>query len=159
MSESISVDFFGNLNTHYELWSEFLQEIRKDHVKVHIISGPWEDELFKRLEQNKYYRDVHYDYTHSILSHLRSRGMDTFYDEGYDSWYSQEGPWWESKAIICQQQKIKIHFDSERKFEPAFKLIPTRFIYVNYFVRQHIKSLTKMMELDTGDGIEEQDFM
>jgi hypothetical protein len=148
MAENLSVDLFGTLDTFPELWLPFLKEVRRDGVKVHVVTGPWPTETTKVLRKHGYVRDVHYDSTHSILHYLYERGQDTFYDEGDDSWYSHEVLWWESKAEICKQNQIKVHFDSDGRFRKHFDNVPTRFIFINQKVKDYIKKETILMESD-----------
>lgn len=154
MGERLSIDFFGTLNVDDDVWIPFLEEAKRDDIEIHIISGLWEKDLKERLEVKGYYKHLHYDYLHSILAHLHDRGVDTFYDEGYDSWFSDNSLWWEAKSIICQRHKIKIHFDSDPRFRPFFKLIPTRFVLVNPALKEYIKKLTKVMESENEGGDE-----
>jgi hypothetical protein len=156
MSGHISIDFFGSLNKDYELWSDFLEEIRRDGVKVHIISGLWLPDLANKLEAAKYYQDTHYDYIHSILNYLSSVGEDTFYDEGTDSWYSTQEAWWSAKAEICRLNRIQVHLDSDIRFKESFLNVPTRFILINEPIRDHVDWVTHVMEMDDIDLQEAQ---
>jgi len=151
MSGSLSIDFFGTLNNDYGLWTDFLEEIRRDDIKVHIISGPWKSDLIALLENAGFYKDTHYDHVHSILTYLSSIGADTFYDEGYDSWYSTQEAWWSSKAEICKMNGIQIHLDSDIRFSEAFDNIPTRFVHINRLVRDYVDHITHVMELEDVD--------
>lgn len=147
MGENLSVDFFGTLDTFPELWIRFLKEIRRDGVKVHVISGPWPEETTKRLQEHGYVKDTHYDFVHSIVDLLYQRGDDTFYDQDHDSWYSsREFIWWEAKAEICKQNQIKVHFDNDGRFRKYFDKVPTRFIFISQRVKDHIKKMIIMME-------------
>jgi len=55
-------------------------------------------------------------------------GLDIWYDEDHDSWYSAESPWWRAKARICKNNGISLHLDSDDRFAEAFKTVPTRFV-------------------------------
>lgn len=157
MADSLSIDFFGTLDAHTDVWLPFMQYIMEDGVQIHIISGLWPDELKKRLESLGFYKDVHYDKVHSILQELHELGADTWYDEGNDSWYSDNDRWWKVKAEICKRYQIQSHFDDDGRFKPAFKHITTRFILVDYMIRCQIRFLTEQME-DEADAWEEGNF-
>ena len=157
MADSLSIDFFGNLDTHPDVWLPFLQYIMEDGVRVHIISGLWPEDLKKNLEDLGFYKGAQYDELHSILHELRELGADTWYDEGNDSWYSDNKRWWEIKAEICRRHQIQSHFDDDNRHGPAFKSIPTRFILVDYIIRCQIRGLVEQMEEET-DAWEEGNF-
>ena len=147
----LSIDFFGTLNNDYGLWTDFLKEIRRDDVKIHVISGPWQTELIDLLDKAGYHKGEHYDYAHSILSYLASIGADTFYDEGYDSWYSTQESWWSAKAEICKLHRIQVHLDSDIRFKDSFIDIPTRFVHIDKSVRDYIDTITNIMEAEAED--------
>lgn len=150
MADRFSIDYFGTLDEHNDVWLPFMEHIRKDGVRIHIISGLWPEDLKEKLNYHGFFKDVHYDELHSILHELRELGADTWYDENHDSWYSDKDRWWEIKAEVCKRYQIQTHFDDDARFKPAFKFIPTRFILVDYKVRCQIRHLVEQMELEDG---------
>jgi hypothetical protein len=125
----ISVDFFGNLNADADFWQEFLGYVVEEGHKIYVISGPWPNRLGELLTQGRYIVDKHYHAGYSILSHLSKKGHHFWFDEDHDSWYSHEYDWWKAKAEICQMHNVSLHLDSDNRFAPAFRGIPTRFLH------------------------------
>ena len=149
MGENLSVDLFGTLDTLPELWAPFLREVRRDGVKIHIITGPWPEEAIKILDEHGYVRGLHYDFIHSIIHHMYRLGHDTFYDHDHNSWYTHEKLWWKAKAEICKREQIKVHFDSDGRFHKHFDNVPTRFIFISQKVKDYIRNETARMESDS----------
>lgn len=127
----ISFDFFGSLARRPIFWREFLKYLKLEGMKIHIISGPWPADLTRRLESHGYKPKIHYDEIHSILTYLSDLGVDTWFDEKHDSWYSDNDAWWVSKAAMCKSISAQIHFDSDLRFGKAFTYIATRFVSTN----------------------------
>ena len=127
----ISVDYFGNLDKYSVIWLELLKYVKLEGIKVYIISGPWPNHITNRLEAEGYKRRVHYDDVFSILSHLSLKGLETWFDETHDSWYSDSERWWAAKAEICKEISSQIHFDNDIRFKDAFRHIATRFIHTD----------------------------
>lgn len=126
---SLSVDFFGNLTSNPMFWKDLLKHVKLEGYKIYVISGLWPDVLLRRLEENGYKKEIHFDGVFSILSHLSAKGCETFFDEDHDSWYSDKDKWWESKAEICKNNRISVHMDNDIRFAQAFSQIPTRFLH------------------------------
>ncbi len=125
----ISVDFFGTLNSNSIFWKELLKYAKLESIQIHVISGPWKDNILEMLEFLRFIKEVHFDDVSSILNHLVSKGLDTWFDEEKDSWYSDKDAWWAAKAEICKKIGSHVHLDSNAKFGEFFKNIPTRFIH------------------------------
>lgn len=126
---TISIDFFGNLSAKPFFWQELLKFAKEDGIKIYVISGPWPDIINRKLTNLGFVRKIHYDGVYSILSHLAGKGLDTWYDEDYDSWYSTRNDWWTAKAEICQDMGCKMHFDNDLRFSTAFENVATRFVH------------------------------
>lgn len=135
---SISIDFFGSLSKNTTFWQELLGYAKEEGTKIHIISGLWQADLKIKLDYNGYIREVHYDSIHSILSYLHSEGLETWFDQDHDSWYSGQNEWWTAKARICQEIGCQIHFDSDIRFAAAFAGIPTRFVHTDNDVNKKL---------------------
>lgn len=125
----ISIDYFGSLNIRPLFWQDLLKFAKLEGIKVCVISGLWQKDLVEKLEFGGFTREIHYDTVYSILSHLSNKGLETWFDEDHDSWYSDKIGWWHAKAEICQKIGCQVHFDSDVRFADAFRNIATRFIY------------------------------
>jgi hypothetical protein len=131
----ISIDFHGSLNRLDYIypgpiaWKKILKLLMKEGVKVHVISGNWEHELFSLLTKCGYEPGVHYEDMHSVLSSLKSSGIHTWFDENLLSYHADEKTWWLEKAEICKRIGSKIHFDSDDRFADGFKKTATRFVH------------------------------
>jgi hypothetical protein len=126
---NISVDWFGNLDKYGGFWQELLKFAILEGHKVYIISGPWPNDLEKRLDANGYKLEIHYHGIFSILQTLHELGLGVWLDEDHDSWFSMEAAWWAAKAFICEKQNIALHLDSDLRFARGFNEIATRFIH------------------------------
>jgi len=124
----ISVDFYGTLNQNADFWQEFMKYLILEGHKIYVISGPWPKELSGKLEYGGYKRRIHWNAVYSVLDHLSRSGREVWLDEEHDTWYSEEAPWWFAKAQICKKLGCQIHFDSDKRFAPAFSSIATRFV-------------------------------
>lgn len=125
----ISIDFYGNLNQDPDFWQKFMGYAVEEGHKIYIIAGPWPKELLEKVEFGGYRRNTHYHAVHSVLEHLSRSGFGCFLDEDHDTWYSDEVEWWRAKAQICKELNVSIHLDSDNRFAPAFKQVPTRFVH------------------------------
>ncbi len=132
----ISIDYFGTLGTYPSFWQELLAHAKSEDMKIYVISGPWPEDLIKQLESKGYIRGTHYDNVFSILSHLSGKGLEVWYDEDRDSWQSHGIAWYRSKSEICQKIRSRIHFDSDPRFGPDFKTVPTRFVHTGCEARK-----------------------
>jgi len=157
----ISIDYFGTLDTYPSFWQEVLEYVRLEGMEVYVVSGPWPKDLIEKLEFKGYTRGTHYDKVFSILSHLSGKGLEVWYDEDRDSWQSHGIAWYRSKSEICKKVRSRIHFDSDPRFGPDFKSVPTRFVHTDCKARKaEIEKWHKALKLaNTFDDWDEYEHM
>jgi hypothetical protein len=126
---NISIDLFGTLDKYGQFWQELTKWAILEGHKIYVLSGLWPNDINRRLEGLGYKRDIHYTGMLSIIQKLKEFGFDYWFDENHDSWYSDNMAWWAAKAEICKDHSIHIHFDNDKKFEPYFGDVATRFIH------------------------------
>lgn len=158
----ISIDYFGTLNQRPAFWQEFMKFAKLEGTKINVISGLWEKALTEKLEFSGFTREVHYDSVYSILSHLSKNGIDIWFDENQDSWYSAESAqndWWDAKAEICQEINCKMHFDNDLRFGKAFENVATRFVHTNRNNMKLIRQWSAALKLANTFDDWEDDYM
>ena len=126
---TLSIDYYGSLNKNATFWQELLKYVKLEGIKVYVMSGNWPKYISEKLTHEGYVEEIHYDSVASVLSHLSSKGLDTWLDEEHDSWYSEESAWWDAKASLCKELGCQIHFDSDIRFAKAFVGQPMRFVH------------------------------
>ena len=161
MTDTLSIDFYGTLDRDPELWQSFMSLMRLREVNIYVISGPPMESIGRGLEYLGFVNEVHYDGMYSIISDLMSAGNNCWLDEDHDSWYSEEGLWWQRKSIICDRLGVTAHIDSDARFGKFFAYIPTRFIHVNKAFLIQIRRMISEMKSEDGsfDDDDEYRFM
>lgn len=158
MTDTLSVDFYGSLTKDPDLWQDFMQGMRLRGNNIYVISGPPRTELERGLEYLGFIHEVHYDGVYSIISDLMDAGQHCWFDEDHDSWYTNEGLWWQRKAIICDRLSVSIHMDSDMRFRNFFRHIPTRFAHIDNRFLIQIRKISHQMKQEDSDWDEGDEY-
>lgn len=126
----IGIDVHGTIDWDPEFWRKTIKLFLALGYQVHIISGPEEDRIKKRLEElgiecNDLYIESVADY---IKEKMIAKNMANFwYDKNGDFWTTDE-VWWKSKAEICNELEIDVIIDDRHEYFHHELMHDTRFI-------------------------------
>jgi hypothetical protein len=109
----IGIDIHGTIDWDPEFWRQTIPFLIALGHQIHIVSGPEEEKIVKRLEElGVDYKPL---YIESVADYLKEKGVTHWYDKNNEFW-TDDDSWWRSKATICRERKIDILIDDQWQY-------------------------------------------
>lgn len=110
----IGLDFHGVLATNPQYFSVFCRKVMEKGWELHIISGGPRKDILQYLKVN----DIPFTKIYTILETCDKAGVVEYYADG--SFYVEEEIWNRAKGVYCRENKINLHIDDSKYYEPYF---------------------------------------
>ncbi len=134
MEHKIGIDFHGVICAAPELFAVFCKEIRKQGIRVYVISGGPEKDIVHYMAE----KQIEYDVIWTILDFYAAQGKAFYFDDG--SFQVPTELWDRAKAEYCAKEGIKFHIDDSG-------------IYGRYFMTPYCKYETGTDECTLAGGL------
>ncbi len=119
-TKRLGIDLHGVIDTDVSKFKWILRLIVLQGRMVHIVSGPPAKEIKAELEEYGFISGVHYYQIHSVVGHLKEKGVNMWLDHN-ETWWASDEDWWSAKAEICKRFDIKEMIDDKRGYGKYFK--------------------------------------
>ena len=137
MDAKIGIDFHGVIDAQPKLFAVFCQEIRKQGIKVYIISGGPEKDVAQCLKNHQ----IEYDGLWAIYDYYEALGKVTRFDDG--SFQIPTEMWNRAKAEYCAREGIDFHIDDSPVYGKYFAAS-----YCQYNMANDVCALNNGVEID-----------
>ena len=128
----IGLDLHGVLDTYPKTFKAIIRLLEKTGNTFVIVSGPPVDKIEEEIERLGFDLFDFYG-VYSVVDFLYNDGVE-FDETDPENLWCDDNIWWDSKARICQANDIDYLIDDSIKYEPAFRLIKSKFIHVSEIV-------------------------
>lgn len=119
-TKRLGIDLHGVIDTNVSTFKWVLRLIILQGRMVHIVSGPPAKEIKAELEEYGFISGVHYYQIHSVVDHLKEKGVNMWLDHN-ETWWASDEDWWSAKAEICKRFGIKEMIDDKERYGEYFK--------------------------------------
>jgi len=105
----IGIDIHGTIDYDPRAWKQIIDLLLALGHRIHIVSGPEEEKIIKRLQD----LDIAVSglYIESVADYIKEKGIKYWY-EGGSIWTTDED-WWKTKAEICNENGIDLMIDDQ----------------------------------------------
>jgi hypothetical protein len=114
----IGIDIHGTIDWDPEFWRQTIPLLQALGHTIHIVSGPEEEKIMKRLEE----LGINYGslYLESVADYIKEKSLakdqvNFWYDENRDFWTTDK-IWWAAKAEICRDREIDVMIDDQSEY-------------------------------------------
>jgi hypothetical protein len=122
----VGLDVHGVCDKYTKIFSELSAGLIDSGFEVHIITGQRDTvDLRKKLNS----LNIHWSKIHSITDYNQEKGVKVRYDKNGEPWMDQS-VWDSTKAKICKENNIDIHYDDSKVYGKWFKKLKTKTLYL-----------------------------
>jgi len=133
----VAFDLHGVIDTYPDIICPMITLLYKMGNKICVVSGPGEFLIREQLQKidffNKCPEVSRFIPIYSVVEFLINSGVHTWKDKNGDVWADDQN-WWDSKAKICQKEKVDYIIDDSEKYKSAFELIDCKFIHIDELI-------------------------
>jgi hypothetical protein len=134
--KKIAFDVHGVIDTYPDIIYPIIILLHKLRIEICIVSGPSKKLIYQDLKKLDFFNKSRLGKRipiWSVVDFLKNSKVHTWKDENGNVWADDQN-WWNSKAKICQKEKIDYLIDDSEKYKSAFDLIDCRFININELI-------------------------
>jgi|TARA_R110000851_G_scaffold145114_5_gene284477 hypothetical protein len=119
----ISFDYHGVCDVNPILFSKLTKSLMDCGIEVFIITGRMKEH---NLEEDLNKLGISFTGIFSIIDYNVKKGNHVRFDENGEPWI-EEDLWLKTKGVICEEQKIDLHFDDSDEYSEHFSTPYARF--------------------------------
>lgn len=106
----IGIDIHGTIDYDPRFWSQAIDLLQALGHTIHIVSGPEEENIMRRLQDLRIATAGLY--IESVADYLKDESGAKYWYENGSIWTTDE-IWWSTKAEICRRRGIDLMIDDQ----------------------------------------------